>query len=99
MDLKKSLGLHKNFKNLTPIYDQMKYRRAKDMADAWLDKISVSLLKKVEVEAAKNFGLYVEAGHRLSYGDLRKLNTLKKGAYIKEIIKEDDKTQQYLKGV
>ena len=66
------------------------------MADAWMAKISVNLIKRVKEEAAKNFGKFVEAGHRLQYSDLRSLNTLKKGVYIKEMIKDDDQTKQYL---
>ena len=35
-DFKKSLGLHSNFKNLKPHYDELKYGRAKDLANYWL---------------------------------------------------------------
>lgn len=44
LDLQRSFNLHKNFKNLTPIYDAIKYRKAKDLADVWIDKLSQKLL-------------------------------------------------------
>ena len=37
IDLKKSYGLHKNFKSLNPHYDKIKYGKAKNLADAWLE--------------------------------------------------------------
>ena len=96
LDLKKTLNLHKNFKNLKPHYDQIKYKKSKDLADAWMSKLSEALIKRVEDEAAKNFEKYVEAGHRLSYKDLRILNTRHKEVYIDQMIKDDDHTKQYL---
>jgi len=54
-DFKKSLGLHSNFKNLKPHYDNLKYGRAKDLANFWLRQIGDKLTVMTLEEARKNF--------------------------------------------
>lgn len=99
VDLDKTFGLHRNFKNLNPYYDKIKYGKAKYLADAWLEQISHSLIKKVEDEAVKNFKEFVEQGNKLNYGQLRRLDTRKKEVYIDHMVKEDENTREYLTGV
>ena len=42
-DLEKTRNLHKNFNDLKPHYDKLRWGRAKDLADHWLDKIGNQL--------------------------------------------------------
>ena len=50
----------------------------------------------VKAEALKNFINSIESGHRLSSQEISLLNTLHKGEYIKLMLKEDDKGNNYL---
>ena len=38
-DLEQTKNLHKNFKNLNPHYDELRFQRARDLADHWLERI------------------------------------------------------------
>ena len=41
-------------------------------------------------EARKNFQEYIAAGNKLTYDQIKMLNTLHKKDYVKQILKEDD---------
>ena len=38
-DLEQTKNLHANFKNLNPHYDELRFQRARDLADHWLERI------------------------------------------------------------
>ena len=48
-------------------------------------------------EARKNFQEYIEKGNKLTYEQIKMLNSLHKGDYVKQILKEDDQGMEYLK--
>jgi uncharacterized phage-like protein YoqJ len=47
-------------------------------------------------EARKNFNEFIAKGNRLTYEEIRMLNTIHKKDYIGHVLKEDDRTQEYL---
>ena len=50
-------------------------------------------------EARKNFQEHIAKGNKLTYEQIKMLNTLHKGDYVKQILKEDDQGMEYLKAV
>lgn len=62
-----SLNLHKNYLDLKPYYDRLKYERACELAETWEKEISGKLGKDVEAEARKSFIKYIESGNKLSF--------------------------------
>ena len=54
-DLTNTLNLHKNFENLNPIYDKLRFGRAQDLAAHWVERISDKLKQDVKNEKRKNF--------------------------------------------
>ena len=91
--------IHENFLDLKPIYQQMKFKRAYDLAQHWLKIIGFKLLNMVKEQARKNFRERIESGSRLSYEEIQMLNTLHKGDYIKFMLSEDDKNTKIINEV
>ena len=81
LDLTKTKNLHKGFKNLNPVYDQMRFKRAQDLANNWLEKIGKDLKEKVRQENRKNFIKFLEEGNKLSYTQIKNLGKTLKGDY------------------
>lgn len=74
----------------------MRYGRAVDLARVWVDKLGVKLVKKVKAEEIKIFNEELEEGKRLSFLEIRRLNTVFKKEYIKAIVKDDDHATEYI---
>ena len=74
----------------------MRYGRAVDLARLWVDKLGVKLVKKVKAEEIKIFNEELEEGKRLSFLEIRRLNTVFKKEYIKAIVKDDDHATEYI---
>lgn len=74
----------------------MRYGRAVDLARIWVDKLGVKLVKKVKAEEIKIFNEELEEGKRLSFLEIRRLNTVFKKEYVKAIVKDDDRATEYI---
>ena len=84
---------------MVPVYRKLRFARAEDLAKHWLSVIGHALKKMVKAEALKNFINSIESGHRLSSQEISLLNTIHKGEYIKLMLQEDDKGNNYLNSV
>lgn len=62
--------MHTNFKDLKPHYDKLRWGRAKDLADHWVDNIGKNLKERVRQEKRKNFIEFIQSGNRLSFSDI-----------------------------
>lgn len=70
------------FKDLKPHYDMLKYGRSKELANYWLKQIGDKLVIMTMEEARENFQKFIAEGNKLSYDQIRMLNTIHKGDYI-----------------
>ena len=91
-----SSNKHTNFKDLKPVYDKMKYGRAVDLARVWVGQLGEKIKVKVKKEEIRIWNADLEAGKRLSYLQLRNLNTVFKKEYVKAIMKDDDQATEYI---
>ena len=55
-----------------------------------------ALIKKVEIQKKVDFNNFLDSGGKLSYMELRNLNSVFKEEYVKMILKEDDAMQNYM---
>ena len=60
------------------------------------DAVTKYLLDRVEKEKHKIFNKEIEEGKRLSFNELRRLNTLYKKDYVSHLMKEDDFVREYI---
>ena len=95
-DLTQTRNLHRNFKDLKPHYDELRYGRAKNLANHWLDQLGKNLKEQVRQEKRKNFIEFIQSGNRLSFKEIQNLGKTLKGDYTSEILKEDDKINEYV---
>ena len=79
-------NLHENFIDLNPEYNKKKLSRAQDLASQWEQKIESKLHKETEKVAQEKFKGWLADGNRLSYLDLRKLNTVWKKDYVEAVV-------------
>lgn len=84
------MNLHKNFKNLAPMYDKMRYNRALKLADVWKMTIGEKMKKKYDDQYRKNFNEYVEKGGKLTYEEIHELSNTLKADYITHVLHECD---------
>ena len=82
--------------NLNPEFDLRKYNRVKALAKKYVNLIGKHLVQEVKNEERKNFNQFLESGGKLTYLELRKLNSVYRGDYIKKRLEEDDETQEYV---
>lgn len=78
------------------MYDKLRYGRAVDLARMWVGQLGDKLIKKVKEEEVKIWNEELESGKRLSYNELRRLNTVFKKEYVKAICKDDDRATEYI---
>ena len=83
-------NLHKNFQDLKPTYDIIKYGKGKALAAQWEKEIGQKLLKRVENQKRVHFNAYLRDGGTLKYGELKKLNSVFKKDYQDHIFKRHD---------
>jgi len=69
------------------------------LAKKWEKQIGEHLVKEVHKQARKNFNEFIEQGGRLSYLELRKLNSTWKKDYIGHITENDTEATLQLKKV
>ena len=67
-----------------------------NLARVWVGQLGDKLIKKVKEEEIKIWNEELESGKRLSYNQLRKLNTVFKKEYVKAIVKDDDRATEYI---
>ena len=67
------------------------------MGKFWVKQLGVHLVNKVEEKMHENFVKEIEQGKRLSYLELRKLNSVYKKDYIVQIMKDSDEAIEYVK--
>mmetsp|Transcript_42051 Transcript_42051/g.64441 ORF Transcript_42051/g.64441 Transcript_42051/m.64441 type:complete len:234 (-) Transcript_42051:24-725(-) len=96
---KHTFNLHNNFMNLNPDYDVRKYNRAKALASKWEKMIGKYLVDEVTVLARKNFNEFLAQGGKLTYAELKKLNSVWKEDYINHITKTDEQATEYISQV
>jgi hypothetical protein len=60
----------------------LKYGRSKDLANYWMKQMGDKLLLKTLEEARRNFQKFIEEGNKLTYEQIKMLNTIHKGDYI-----------------
>ena len=99
MDHQTTRNLHSNWKDLNPIWDQRRHERAVECSKRYLACIAKKLKEKVEIEDIKNFTNFVTDGGKLTYSDIKSLNSKKKNIYTKQLIKECDYSRQYVNSV
>ena len=75
--------MHRGFKDLRPVYDQKKFKRAKDLANHWEFQLGEKIGFMVQKQARKNFIQHIEAGHKLTFKDIQCLNSILKKDYVK----------------
>jgi len=85
-----SLNLHTNFLSLNPNYDVRKYNRIKALAKKYEYLVGKVLVDKVHKEERSNFNKFVSGGGRLTYGELRRLNSVWKRDYVDQQLDQDD---------
>ena len=81
--------------DLLPELNEKKHARAKHLADQWTDKIMDKLATETKGVARKNFQNWVGQGNKLSYNNLRRLNSVWKKDYVESILNESDMVQSY----
>ena len=81
-------GLHDGHLDLNPHYNKKKFERAKDLANHWTKLLGDKLKKRVEEKQRENFNKFINDGGRLTYKELRELNSVMKKDYIGVIFKE-----------
>ena len=87
-----SKNFHDNFLDLGPIYDQKRYKIAINLADDWKIKIGDELKSQMR----DKFNEYINAGNKLSYEQLRELNSVWKKDYMAMVTKESDEVKEYI---
>lgn len=60
------------------------------VAQIWTKKIGDNLKAKVEQQAREKFNDFIKAGNKLPINQIRKLNSVWKNDYAKEVMKETD---------
>jgi hypothetical protein len=85
-----TLNLHRNFHNLNPDYDIRKFNRIKAIQTFYEKKLGEALKEKVEIQARKDFNDFLASGGKLTYEQIRNLNSVYKQDYVKALLKEDD---------
>lgn len=60
------------------------------LAQVWTKKIANNLKAQVEQQAREKFNDFIKAGNKLPYNQIRKLPSVWKNDYAKEVIKETD---------
>jgi len=73
--------------------------RARDLSESWLKEIGSKLKDKVEIQAREDFQSFLKAGNKLTYRQLRKVNSVWKKDYAKAIMNESDTIKEYVKDV
>jgi hypothetical protein len=68
LEIQHSIKLHDNFKILNPIYDEIKFAKAKEISCLYIDKLRIKIIGLVQAQAAKNFTSSLEQGHSIDYG-------------------------------
>lgn len=90
---KTTKNFHRNFKDLVPI---QKKANIHQKAIAMEEKIIAHILHRVKEERKKNFKNELEEGKKLTFLQIRRLNTMLKREYVNHIVKEDDKVKEYI---
>ena len=85
-----------NFKDLKPHYDELRYGRAVNLANHWLEQLGKNLKEQVRQEKRKNFIEFIQSGNRLSFKEIQNLGKTLKGDYTSEILRDDDKINEYV---
>jgi len=92
-----SINFHEGYLDLKPYYDEKKYARAKDLGSLWQSRVANHVKDKASGVARENFKAYIEEGNKMSYRQLRKLNSVWKKDYATHMIKESDQMKEYMK--
>ena len=66
------------------------------VVESMLNKVDEALLARVKKEKLRIFNKELEEGKRLSYFEIKELNTMLKGDYVKFIKKEDQIASHYI---
>lgn len=67
-----------------------------NLAQAWLGQLGAKLVDKVKAEEVRIFNDELEGGKRLTYNEIRRLNTVFKKQYVNAITKDDDLAREYI---
>ena len=74
-------NLHRNFKDLKPVYDEIRFGKGKELAAQWEKEIGRVLLQRVNEQKRIHMQEYLENGGTIKYGELKKLNSVIKRDY------------------
>ena len=89
-------NLHRNFQDLKPIYDMIRYGKGKALAKRWEEQIGKVLLQRVAERKRIHFNEYLNDGGTVKYGELKLLNTILKKDYQDHIIRKHEDVIEYL---
>jgi hypothetical protein len=76
------MNMHPNFKNLNPIYDDLRYERTLKLANLWRSLLGEKLNARVEALIRKDFNQYISGGNKLDMVKIQALSHSLKTDYI-----------------
>ena len=86
-------NLHPNFIDKIP---EQRRKNLMKVVESMLNKVDEALIARVKKEKQRIFNKEIEEGKRLSYFEIKELNTMLKGDYVKFIKKEDQIASHYI---
>ena len=80
-------------KDFIPIQKKEKIRMKRNVME---DLLVRNILDRVQKERKKNFNKELEEGKKLTFLEIRRLNTMLKREYVNHIMEEDDNIRDYI---
>ena len=80
-------------KDFIPIQKREKIRKKRNVME---DLLVRDILDRVQKERKKNFNKELEEGKKLTFLEIRRLNTILKREYVNHIMEEDDNVRDYI---